>query len=120
MAKYHPMIDSEYAAMKADFEACPRPKKWKMALCSERGQRSVVTWDGSFFVRTHLGQTVRIVSVTEAQRMVQSGEANERGRGPINSYAEFFERVDEHHTGNHAPRNHAVRVPTCPGQPVRG
>jgi len=32
----------------------------------------------------------------------------------------FWEEVAERHTGNHNPRNHPVKVPTKPSEPVRG
>ena len=35
-------------------------------------------------------------------------------------HEQFLEALNENHTGNHGPRNHAIGVPTRAGEPVRG
>ncbi len=42
------------------------------------------------------------------------------GRGCGDQHAMMRTRMAGNLTGNHEPRNHSIRVPTTPGEPVRG
>ena len=109
--------------------------KWKGWLEDKHGQRTRVRYvpdTGHFenFYPSHVvhqcpTQWVRIWSTSEVRagdghptsRLGEAMYANDDG-GRMMSVALLAER-DANHTGNHY-RNHHVKVPTAPGEPVRG
>ena len=104
--------------------------KWKSWLEDKHGQRTRVRYvpdTGHFenFYPSHVVHQcswVRIFSTSEVRardmrptsRLGEAMYANDDGR----RMALLAER-DANHTGNHY-RNHHIKVPTAPGEPVRG
>ena len=86
--------------------------KFKYALCDPTGARRSVHWDGEVYFYMNGGVRHHVACI--------SGKfaAHRPDIAPFDGEA-FQDGVEAAATGNHY-RNHHVRVPTQPGQPVRG
>ena len=63
-----------------------------------------------------------ILSVSICAKLVQEGSL--KGDQDLSSYIgkddQFLDRLIANYTGNHVGRKCGIKVPTAPGQPVRG
>ncbi len=95
-------------------------KKWHILIKDENGVGRRMYFDGHFKIKTdrgivHVGapSTVEVFEQSAGQHL-PGLHPEHPGRGDA-----FQERIAENRTGNHH-RNRTVRVPTAPGEPVRG
>ena len=119
-----PIVDESWEAMTASFRAAAKPAKWKYQLVGDSGECCNVRYINGRFVRSHLGQELDLLPHSLMLEMERGRVEGVEVRGSIaacpDTTAGFLQRMLELRTGNHQPRNHPVRVPTAPGQPVRG
>ena len=120
----HPTLDEDGELMMASFQAAKKPAKWKFQMLMETGEISVVRHVAGRFVQSYRGQEVMLLPLSRAAELERTGAFSSFvGERPLDTTAtleEFENRLNDRLTGNHQPRNHPVRVPTAPGQPVRG
>ena len=118
-----PAVDEDWRKMQDSFQAAKNPRKWKFQMVRNDGAYAKVWFDGRFRTKSH-GKIYRLVPLSELIAMDRAGTLLKLHGGEPdvlpNSHDGFWEHVDGNHTGNHQPRVHTVRVPTAPGQPVRG
>lgn len=118
------VLDEDWAEMMADFQKAKKPSKWKFKMLMETGEISVVKHDKGKFLKSYRGQQVALVSMSMARELEEAKRFTEyRGARPSETpgtFEEFETRLEGRLTGNHQPHTHTVRVPTAPGQPVRG
>ena len=102
-------------------------KKWKCRLDRTDGSAQTVRFEKDGFYSNYLNQRIRVITVSEANRLLEKEPTNthlqyeEAFQMNYNSWCDFHdEQMRASHTGNHQPRNHAIRVPTRAGEPVRG
>ena len=123
-AEVHPTLDEDWELMMADFRAAKKPAKWKFQMLVETGEISVARHVAGRFVKSYRGREVELLPLSALAELERTGRFSSFG-GPRPSEIpgtmdEFERRLEERLTGNHQPRNRQVRVPTAPGQPVRG
>ena len=116
--------DSEWEAMVADFQAHPKPKKWKYRLHGSNGQHHVaINYHGKFW-HNDVGLVWEIVPMREALQMEQDKSIICKGASPSDVaalYKRGFEvQLAESLTYKHRPKKHPVRISTKAGEPVRG
>ena len=95
-------------------------KKWRITSRDLNGVKRRLYYDGCFKIQTERGivnvgapSSVRCVEELVGER-VPALHARHPGHGEA-----FQARINENLTGNHY-RNRYVRIPTAPGEPVRG
>ena len=122
--RVQPVLDEDWAEMMASFQAAKKPSKWKFKMLMETGEHSVVRHEDGHFVKSYRGETVLLLSMSDVKELERLKRFSEyvgpRPSATDGTDGEFVQRFEERATGNHQPRNHPVRVPTAPGQPVRG
>ena len=87
-------------------------KRWKYSLKNPDGSKSVVRFDGQLMYFYRGGLKYALI-----------GEESAKKHGlPYDhpGHDAFADTVDENATGNHTGKNHPIRVPTKPNEPVRG
>ena len=89
------------------------PKKFKYTMKDTNGVKHTVRFSNEVQFHYKEGGYTVVLSYN-SQRLIEL-----MGRD-IPSSEEQAAIRDANYTGNHRPRNHPVRVPTEPGQPVRG
>ena len=87
-------------------------KKWKHSMTLMDGSLVNVFYDGGLFKFNNKGCMYAIIGEESAKK--NGVNLNHPGREA------FWEEVDNNHTGNHTPKNHPVKIPTKPSEPVRG
>jgi hypothetical protein len=124
-----PMADEVFDRIKAGYEACKNKKKWKTIVVSDRGQRMTVTNKNGRFVINDKGVEITMMPMKLYAKLQKHGSVGNFifDRNNMEDITEeevsveaTLQRMARFQTGNHNPRNHPVRVPTQPGQPVRG
>ena len=95
-------------------------KKWHIMIRDERGIGRRMYFDGCFKIKTEHG-VVLVGGPSSVQMIEESLEQRLPGLHPEHpgQGLPFLDRIVENRTGNHY-RNRTVRVPTAPGEPVRG
>ena len=95
-------------------------KKWHVIVKDEKGVGRRMYFDGYFKIKTERG--IVGVGASSTVRAIEEGVGRRlpglHPRHPGHGQA-FQERINENRTGNHY-RNRFVRIPTAPGEPVRG
>ena len=76
------------------------------------GSKVAVYHDGGLFKFKNKGCVYAIIGDESARQ--KGVNLNHPGREA------FWEQVENNNTGNHTPKNHPVKVPTKPSEPVRG
>jgi hypothetical protein len=113
-------VDETYARLEASYNAAPNKAKWKMAVRSSDGSRSIVRRDTDGFYSQRAGERIVTIAYTMAHEQ-RHNVGLVGGDIPVNSRDEWVVAVNANLTGNHAGKvNHRVAVPTKAGQPVRG
>ena len=103
---YDRMIDDYLRTSKKE------QKKWKYQLGTPDGSMVSVRHVEGLFIFQAKGIRYAVAGEESVQR---NGFAwNHPGRQA------FWEEVANNHTGNHTAKNHPVKVPTKPSEPVRG
>ena len=119
-----PVIDESWEVMMASFRAAKKPAKWKYQIVDDTGACFNARYVDGRFVRSHLGQELTLMPHSLMLEMEQRGIEGKTFQGSVATCPDttrgFIDCVLELRTGNHQPRNHPVKVPTAPGQPVRG
>ena len=98
-------------------------RKFKARLLNESGSFTNVRYVDNTFVVKHVGQVCRLKPASVALELLRAGQlVAPRGRSVeiFSTDEELLGRIATNATGNHRPQSHSVRVPTAPGQPVRG
>ena len=113
-----PMLDEAWVSMVQSFRSAENPAKWKAQVVSEQGQVCNVRHVAGRFVRKHHGQLAQLVP--HSYLTERRGRIKFIGTLDDGTAESFDRRCAELRTGNHQPKKHPVRVPTSPGQPVRG
>ena len=118
------MEDDLYDAMVADFQAHPKPKKWKYRLYGSNGQHYIAVNYRERFWRSDVGLVWEIIPMREALQMEQDEDVLCNGATP-SDVAALYKRGFELHlagtlTYNHRAKKHPIRVNARPGDPVRG
>ena len=122
MAPIQLMYDQAWREMLDDFRACNKPEKWKYTFVQESGEYNKVWWDNGVFCIRHKNVVNLILSVAICAELVRQKKL--QGDNDPSVYirkdSEFFVRLVANHTGKHRGKQHRIKVPTAPGQPVRG
>ena len=119
--KVAPMLDDDWELMAASFEAARKPAKWKFQILGESGECFSVRRVDGRFVRSCMGEELTLVPHSVLLEMERDGMGKGESVAVCPDTQEgFVRRMLERYTGNRQPRNRPVRVPTAPGQPVRG
>ena len=118
--KVAPMLDDSWEEMMANFEAAKKPAKWKYQIMGESGEHFSVRYVDGCFVRSYMGGELTIVPHSVLLEWKREHVGRDAVLACPDTPEAFVRRALERYTGNHQPRNHPVRVPTAPGQPVRG
>ena len=123
------LLDAEWEVMMASFRRAPKPSKWKHHIRADTGELFTVRHVKGRFIKHYLGQEMELIPLAQArevfrllppdQRIIASNGQQINMEEVAGTDAEWEARLVENITGNHQPRNHPVRVPTAPGQPVR-
>ena len=87
-------------------------KKWKHGLRAIDGSVVNVYYEGGLFKFHYKGLVYAVIGNESAQR--KGLNFHHPGRNV------FWHQVEENATGNHTPKNHAIKVPTKPSEPVGG
>ena len=94
--------------------------KWHVLIKDENGVGRRMYFDGCFKIKTN--RDVLLVGAPSTVRVLEQNLGQHlpglHPEHPGHGYA-FQERIYENRTDNHY-RNRYVRVPTAPGEPVRG
>ena len=124
------LLDAEWERMMNSFRQAPKPSKWKYRIRADTGELFTVRHVNGKFIKNYLGQEMELLPLSTSQeverllppdqRFLASNGAQIRLNEVAGTDAEWEARLAENITGNHQPRNHPVRIPTGPGQPVRG
>ena len=113
-----------------------KQKNWQRWLRNQSGEKTrvcfnVETGDFENYSPAHEARQCKKLSATWVQVVPLSRWQKEIGYTPVSAVGHAFDVSDEageealraamqaNHTGNHY-RNHSVKVPTAPGEPVRG
>ena len=113
-----------------------KQKNWQGWLRNQRGEKTRVRFNvetGEFenYSPAHEDRQCEKLSATWVQVVPLSCWRKEIGYKPVSAVGHAFDVSDEageeafraatqaNHTGNHY-RNHSIKVPTAPGEPVRG
>ena len=123
MAQVIPVVDEDWRKLQNSFQTARNPRKWKYQMVMGSGAYTKVWFDGQFRTKS-CGEICTLVPLSKLVAMDRTGtllkpHGGEPGALP-NSHGGFWERVDGNYTGNHRSRPCHVKVPTAPGQPVRG
>ena len=116
--------DHVWDEMITDFQASPKPKKWKYRLRSSNGQHYVaINYRGKFW-HSDMGLAWEIVPMREALQMEKDVDVTCKGPSP-SDVAALYKRGFEVHlaeslTYNHRSKKHPIRISTKAGEPVRG
>ena len=124
------MTDEEYASYLNDVRSLSKKeqKKWKRQNDKTDGSISAIRFDGQNLYAQWLNRRVEVKS----QSMIVDTIKERKREGYISKvqiedfqdteavHAAMDQMLVDTHTGNHTSRNRQVRVPTRPGQPVRG
>ena len=124
------MTDEEYASYLNDVRSLSKKeqKKWKRQNDKTDGSISTIRFDGQNLYAQWLNRRVEVKS----QSMIVDTIKERKREGYISKvqiedfqdteavHAAMDQMLVDTHTGNHTSRNRQVRVPTRPGQPVRG
>jgi hypothetical protein len=133
-----PIPDADFHALRLEISAMPLRKraKWHGMVQDANGVIHRVHFIGGEFVFKHQSKLIRLVPMTQCQMADDFGDvgfdepgaedqyrrvasAHERG-GAAATEQEMTRMMNEAATGNHRSKPHKVRVPTGPGEPVRG
>ena len=106
-----------------------KPRKqqnWQSWLRNQRGEKTHVrfnteTGDFENYSPAHEARQCKKLSATWVQ-VIPMSRVRENEYHPTSAVGHAFGVIDEagaNYTGNHY-RNHSVKVPTAPGEPVRG
>ena len=124
------MTDEEYASYLNDVRSLSKKeqKKWKRQNDKTDGSISTIRFDGHNLYAQWLNRRVEVKSqsmiVDTIKERTREGYISKvqikdfRDTGAV--HAAMDQMLVGTHTGNHTSRNRQVRVPTRPGQPVRG
>ena len=116
-----PILDDDWEPMAANFKAAKKPAKWKYQIMGESGEHFNVRHVDGRFVRSYMGDELTLVPRSVWQELREEGPRLSNAAATCPDTRDgFVRRALERRTGNHQPRNRPVRVPTAPGQPVRG
>ena len=97
--------------------------KFKARLRNETGSFANVRCVNNNFVVKHAGQECQVRPASVALAILRAGQAvipQGQTLEVFRTDAELIGRIAANATGNHRPQSHSARVPTAPGQPVRG
>ena len=108
------VLEDTYDRLFISYRNTPKKeqKKWKHGLRAIDGSVVNVYYEGGLFKFHYKGLVYAVIGDESAQRMGLGFEHSGRGV--------FWDTVEQNATGNHKPRNHPVKVPTKPSEPVRG
>ena len=122
MTTFQQMYDESWQEMLDDFRACKKPDKWKYTFVHETGEYNQVWCNKGRFYLKHRNVVKQILSVSFCAELVRKHKikADHDPSIYIGKEDEFFERIITNYTGNHRGKHHNIKVPTAPGQPVRG
>ena len=113
-----------------------KQKNWQSWLRNQRGEQTrvgfnVATGDAEPYSPAREARQCKTLLATWVQVVPLSRWRKEEGYYPTSAVGHAFDVSDEvgeealraatqaNHTGNHY-RNHSIKVPTAPGEPVRG
>ena len=118
-----PVEDEDWRKMYDSFQAASNPAKWKFQMVTDSGAYTKVWFDGCFMTNYH-GKTCKLVPLSGQIALNRAGALFiPHGGNPDalpDTHERFWEHVDGQYTGNRHSRPCHVKVPTAPGQPVRG
>ena len=116
------VTDDAWELMLRSFNQAQNKDTWKLRMRGRTGAHAVVRFSDGRFMTRRLGMDCELCPSSVARAACCAGVAT--AVGPVADFAMTAERMAEvilaNSTGNHRPQSHPVRVPTAPGQPVRG
>ena len=121
--------DEVYQSWIDELESLPlkQRRKWKTKVDRSDGSTQTIRFEKKGFYAYYLNQRIVCASVSqcnelrEANLMSTHVQYEQMFSMDYRSFCDFHdEQMAAAQTGNHQPRNHAVRVPTRAGEPVRG
>ena len=108
------VLEDVYDRMIQDYYNTPKKaqKHWKYSVTLNDGTLAKAQYSNGLFKFKSKGNMYAIMGHESA---VQNGlNWNHPGREA------FWDTVEQNHTGNHTCKNHPIKVPTKPSEPVRG
>ena len=108
------VLEDTYDRLFISYRNTPKKeqKKWKHGLRQIDGSVVKAYYEGGLFKLHYKGLVYAVIGEESAQRM---GLGFERpGRDA------FLDTMEQNATGNHTAKNHPIKVPTKPSEPVRG
>ena len=108
------VLEDTYDRLFISYRNTPKKeqKKWKHGLRQIDGSVVKAYYEGGLFKFHSKGLVYAVIGEESAQRMGLSIEHCGRDA--------FWDTVEQNATGNHTAKNHPIKVPTKPSEPVRG